>query len=365
MRPSSTNMDLESLLEQGLVLFGENRTDEAVALWTRVLVMQPAEPRAIDYIESAGVNPYSLSFTEALAEATERAEQAGQLPAYDDMLVREQEDARTRRSWVARAAVGAAFLGLAVAAGVVAYGSMQKGAAAPRPVAASLAAPTPHAATKPEPTKEQASAAAPASRPEQTATQQEVARMRKRALRHILGNEYDAAAKLLTRALTMSEDSGDLIDMLALVKDLQSRPTTGRPAARTVHARRGPARTRRPAARSSRRAASAARAGKAASSLGGVALAPIDIAAVDAPGRRRQRRVSMSEPISDDDSRLCVRSPTPGHTVAINGVEYGTAPVDVDLPPGEVHIELRSKDGVVERRTVKTKKGKIKRVSFE
>lgn len=45
---------VEAMLEEGLLLFGHNKADKAVALWRRVLELAPGNPRALDYLESAG-----------------------------------------------------------------------------------------------------------------------------------------------------------------------------------------------------------------------------------------------------------------------------------------------------------------------
>jgi hypothetical protein len=45
---------VDELLQQGLTLYAANRVEQAVARWRQVLEMVPGEPRALDYLASAG-----------------------------------------------------------------------------------------------------------------------------------------------------------------------------------------------------------------------------------------------------------------------------------------------------------------------
>jgi|YelNatPaOPRAMG01_1025707.scaffolds.fasta_scaffold09317_8 tetratricopeptide (TPR) repeat protein len=46
--------EIERLLQDGLALYGFGKTQEAVAIWKKVLELDPGNKQAIDYIESAG-----------------------------------------------------------------------------------------------------------------------------------------------------------------------------------------------------------------------------------------------------------------------------------------------------------------------
>lgn len=48
---------IEELLAYGLELFGRGREADAVAAWREVLQLAPGEPRATDYLETAGAEP--------------------------------------------------------------------------------------------------------------------------------------------------------------------------------------------------------------------------------------------------------------------------------------------------------------------
>lgn len=52
---------VDRLLEEGLTLYGQNRTAEAVHCWRRVLAMVPDEARALEYLECAGVPPVAAA----------------------------------------------------------------------------------------------------------------------------------------------------------------------------------------------------------------------------------------------------------------------------------------------------------------
>ncbi len=56
---------VDELLQQGLTFFAANRVEQAVARWRQVLEVSPGEPRALDYLASAG-HPF--------AEGTEQSE---------------------------------------------------------------------------------------------------------------------------------------------------------------------------------------------------------------------------------------------------------------------------------------------------
>lgn len=56
---------VDALLEERLVLFGASRVEDAVSVWRRVLEIAPSEPRATDYIESAGYSVAELWPAEA------------------------------------------------------------------------------------------------------------------------------------------------------------------------------------------------------------------------------------------------------------------------------------------------------------
>ncbi len=45
---------IEEMLQEGLTLFGLNQVDKAVECWRQVLAVMPDEPRAMDYLDSAG-----------------------------------------------------------------------------------------------------------------------------------------------------------------------------------------------------------------------------------------------------------------------------------------------------------------------
>jgi hypothetical protein len=45
---------VDELLQQGLTFFAANRVEQAVARWRQVLEISPGEPRALDYLASAG-----------------------------------------------------------------------------------------------------------------------------------------------------------------------------------------------------------------------------------------------------------------------------------------------------------------------
>ena len=45
---------VEEMLEEGLTLFGLNQVEKAVECWRQVLAVMPDEPRAMDYLDSAG-----------------------------------------------------------------------------------------------------------------------------------------------------------------------------------------------------------------------------------------------------------------------------------------------------------------------
>ncbi len=49
--------NIESLLDEGLELYGRNRVTEAVRCWQRALRLRPTDTRARDYLESAGIIP--------------------------------------------------------------------------------------------------------------------------------------------------------------------------------------------------------------------------------------------------------------------------------------------------------------------
>lgn len=48
---------VEALLQEGCDLYGRNRALEAIRCWRHVLALVPGEPRAIAYLERAGVAP--------------------------------------------------------------------------------------------------------------------------------------------------------------------------------------------------------------------------------------------------------------------------------------------------------------------
>ncbi|MBK8257464.1 MAG: hypothetical protein IPK82_32950 [Polyangiaceae bacterium] len=48
-------IDAEALLDEGLDLYGRGREKDAIAKWRRVLEIVPGEPRALDYLHTAGV----------------------------------------------------------------------------------------------------------------------------------------------------------------------------------------------------------------------------------------------------------------------------------------------------------------------
>ena len=52
---------LESLLEEGLFLFGAKKTEAAIAVWRKALELAPGDPRVIDFLESAGGLPAGLA----------------------------------------------------------------------------------------------------------------------------------------------------------------------------------------------------------------------------------------------------------------------------------------------------------------
>ncbi len=57
MPPFGTRDDssiVDELLQQGLTFFAANRVEQAVARWRQVLEIAPGEPRALDYLASAG-----------------------------------------------------------------------------------------------------------------------------------------------------------------------------------------------------------------------------------------------------------------------------------------------------------------------
>ena len=54
MGPSEAKQEMEKLLEEGLVHYGANRVQEAVACWRRVLAIHPGDDRALDYLAAAG-----------------------------------------------------------------------------------------------------------------------------------------------------------------------------------------------------------------------------------------------------------------------------------------------------------------------
>ena len=47
---------IESLLEEGLFLFGADKVQAAIRVWEKVLELSPGEPRALDYLRSAGAD---------------------------------------------------------------------------------------------------------------------------------------------------------------------------------------------------------------------------------------------------------------------------------------------------------------------
>ncbi len=49
--------NVEVILNEGLELFGLGRIDAAIEKWRAVLAMIPGEPRALDYLSAAGVDP--------------------------------------------------------------------------------------------------------------------------------------------------------------------------------------------------------------------------------------------------------------------------------------------------------------------
>lgn len=53
-RAGEAELEVESLLQKGLDLYGQNRVAEAIACWQRVLEVDPDELRARDYLETAG-----------------------------------------------------------------------------------------------------------------------------------------------------------------------------------------------------------------------------------------------------------------------------------------------------------------------
>ncbi len=53
-RADEAELKVESLLQKGLDLYGQNRVPEAIACWQRVLELDPDELRARDYLETAG-----------------------------------------------------------------------------------------------------------------------------------------------------------------------------------------------------------------------------------------------------------------------------------------------------------------------
>ena len=48
---------IDELLQQGLDLYGQNRTADAIRCWQDALALAPDDQRAMDYLESAGVKP--------------------------------------------------------------------------------------------------------------------------------------------------------------------------------------------------------------------------------------------------------------------------------------------------------------------
>ncbi len=51
--------EIEKLLEDGLELYGLGKTEEAIAVWRKVLEIEPNNQKAVDYIESAGFSRQS------------------------------------------------------------------------------------------------------------------------------------------------------------------------------------------------------------------------------------------------------------------------------------------------------------------
>lgn len=68
--------EIERLLQDGLTLYGYGKVEEAVAVWRKVLELEPQNRRAIDYIETAGYSPESPGVTPASPEPVKLEQQS-------------------------------------------------------------------------------------------------------------------------------------------------------------------------------------------------------------------------------------------------------------------------------------------------
>ena len=92
--------NVERLLQEGRDLYEAGMADHAVAAWTEVLHIQPDEPRALEYLRSAGVTP-DERVTEAIEVVAAKRDAGGRWPLetrYPGVMPVEVDDGEGRPS---------------------------------------------------------------------------------------------------------------------------------------------------------------------------------------------------------------------------------------------------------------------------
>jgi hypothetical protein len=125
-RDDSTIVD--ELLQQGLTFFAANRVEQAVARWRQVLEISPGEPRALDYLASAG-HPFAEGTGQSGTPVgpSTRAPDTGEIEVFEIAPISHRTDWPRHVSMVqakagpSRASILAPWLLIAVLVPVVSY----------------------------------------------------------------------------------------------------------------------------------------------------------------------------------------------------------------------------------------------------
>ena len=56
MERQQHSSEIDRLVDEGVALYESGQVDQAIAVWSEVLHLQPEEPRALDLLRSAGVD---------------------------------------------------------------------------------------------------------------------------------------------------------------------------------------------------------------------------------------------------------------------------------------------------------------------
>ena len=132
MPPFGTRDDssiVDELLQQGLTFFAANRVEQAVARWRQVLEISPGEPRALDYLASAG-HPFAEGTGESGTPVgpSSRPPDTGEIEVFEVAPISHRTDwprhssiAQAARPAPSRASILAPWLLIAVLVPVVAY----------------------------------------------------------------------------------------------------------------------------------------------------------------------------------------------------------------------------------------------------